>query len=62
MKTVMQFLRNKRGVTPAEYVMIAYFFYIFIMIDVKGLEPSLNTNFLAPPANAVVELRPGDRQ
>jgi Flp pilus assembly pilin Flp len=55
MKTIMQFLRNKRGVTPAEYVMIGYFFYIFIMIGVEGIGPSLNTDFLAPPANALVE-------
>ncbi len=62
MKTVMQFLRKKRGVMPAEYVMVGYFFYIFIMIGVKGIGPSLNTDFLAPPANALVEVHPGDRQ
>jgi hypothetical protein len=62
MKTVMQSQRNKRGVTPAEYVMIGYVSYIFIMIGVKGIGPSLNIDFLAPPANAVVEMHPGDRQ
>jgi Flp pilus assembly pilin Flp len=53
MKTVIQILRTKLGVTWIEYLIIGYFVSIFVMIDAKVIGLKLNTNFFAPSANAV---------
>ena len=53
MKTVLQFVRNKRGVTATEYVMIGYFFCIFLFIGVETVGSRFNMNLLVPPANAL---------
>ena len=44
MKTVLQFVRNKRGVTAIEYVMIGYFFCISLIIGVETVGSRFNTN------------------
>jgi Flp pilus assembly pilin Flp len=53
MKTVLQFVRNKRGVTTIEYVMIGYFFCISIIIGVETVGSRFSTNLFVPPANAL---------
>ncbi len=50
MKTVLQFVRNKRGVTAIEYVMIGYLMCIFLSIGVNSVGPNFNPN---APANAL---------
>jgi len=50
MKTVLQFVRNKRSVWAIEYVMIGYLMCIFLSIGVKTVGPNFNPN---APANAL---------
>jgi Flp pilus assembly pilin Flp len=52
MKRILQVLRKKYGVTPEEYVLLGFFFYVVIVIGAKAIEPSLNTKFLFSPASA----------
>jgi Flp pilus assembly pilin Flp len=53
MKTVLQFVRNKRGVTATEYLLIGYFICIFLSIGAKTVGPNFNPNVFIPPANAL---------
>jgi len=50
---IMQVLRKKYGVTPGEYVLLGFFFFVAIVIGAKVIGQSLDTNFLLQPASAL---------